>query len=214
MRLRDMRKALVACALVLCPLAARAQTTSTFSLTSPQATTTTITTTTSTPQIFVGAAACGNDPLTFNWDLTTLGGLQAGQVVNILKVHNSGECSGTSVTGAFTGVVHLEDVDDLARLESAEGGEVPVEGERVVTAGSRAHEDLRCARRGGCRGGCGLGTREGKGRSRLRARRERAEHQSAGYKGFPHVAESHSKEGATCPAADSRSGHWLTSAGC
>src|SRR5471032_1568544 len=98
MRLRDMRKALVACALVLCPLAARAQTTSTFSLTSPQATTTTTTTTTSTPQIFVGAAACGNDPLTFNWDLT-LGVLQAGQVVNILKVHNSGECSGTSVTG-------------------------------------------------------------------------------------------------------------------
>jgi len=100
-----MRKALVACALVLCPLAARAQTTSTFSLTSPQATTTTTTTTTSTPQIFVGAAACGNDPLTFNWDLTTLGGLQAGQVVNILKVHNSGECSGTSVTGAGESLV-------------------------------------------------------------------------------------------------------------
>jgi uncharacterized protein (TIGR03382 family) len=104
MRLRDMRKALLACALVFCPLAARAQ--STFSLTSPQATTsTTAGTTTTVPQIFIGKAACASEQLSFNWDLTALGGLAAGQLVNIVKVHNSGECSGTSVTGTGESLV-------------------------------------------------------------------------------------------------------------
>ena len=87
-RLGDMRKAIVIAALVLCPLAARAQ--STITLTSPQAITTTLTT---TPEIYVGTANCvSNEALTFNWDLTAVG-LTTGQTVNIVETTDASSCS-------------------------------------------------------------------------------------------------------------------------
>ena len=89
MRLGDMRKAIVIAALVLCPLAARAQ----FTLTSPQAITTTAST---VPQIYVGRFNCPNEQLTFNWDLTALGGIQVGQTVNIVKTNSSSNCNLTT----------------------------------------------------------------------------------------------------------------------
>lgn len=82
-----MRKVLVACAVLLAPFAARAQ----FVLTSPQA----LPINNRAPQIFIGANSCKTQSLSFHWDLSNLGGLAAGQVVNIAKVHNASECGST-----------------------------------------------------------------------------------------------------------------------
>ncbi|HEX4384049.1 MAG TPA: hypothetical protein VH083_13915, partial [Myxococcales bacterium] len=85
-----MRKALVICgALMLWPVAARAQT---ILLTSPQAITTTAS---AVPQIYVGAAACPSEQLTFNWDTTPVGGIQIGQVLNVIKSNSSSACNST-----------------------------------------------------------------------------------------------------------------------
>jgi MYXO-CTERM domain-containing protein len=93
MRLGDMRKALVACAVLAAPFAAQAQ----FVLTSPQA----LPINNQQPQIFIGKKNCSTQSLSFHWDLTNIGGLAAGQVVNIAKVHNASECSSTAApTGA------------------------------------------------------------------------------------------------------------------
>jgi len=90
-----MRKALVACAVLAAPFAAQAQTG--FVLTSPEA----LPINNQRPQIFIGANTCRTQSLSFHWDLTGIGGVGTGQVVNIGKVHNASECSSTTVpTGA------------------------------------------------------------------------------------------------------------------
>src|SRR5206468_6092717 len=92
MRRGDMRKALLACAVLTCPLAARAQ--SSFVLTSPQADN--LNPGSTQPQIFIGAANCRTQQLAFHWDLTNLGGVN-GQV-NIVKAHNSSTCGQSAPT--------------------------------------------------------------------------------------------------------------------
>ncbi|HEY2028012.1 MAG TPA: MXAN_2562 family outer membrane beta-barrel protein [Myxococcales bacterium] len=82
-----MRKVLVACAILAAPFAAHAQ----FVLTSPEA----LPINNQAPQIFIGKNNC-TESLSFHWDLTAIGGLSAGQTVNIAKVHNASECSSVS----------------------------------------------------------------------------------------------------------------------
>jgi uncharacterized protein (TIGR03382 family) len=89
-----MRKVIVACALLVCPLAARAQN---FVLTSPQAAQVNAT---SAPQIFVGAKNCATEVLQFHWDLTNIGGLGNGQVLNIVKARSSSTCNGSTTVTA------------------------------------------------------------------------------------------------------------------
>jgi hypothetical protein len=91
-----MRKVIVACALLVCPLAARGQN---FVLTSPQAAQVNAS---SAPQIFVGAKNCGTEVLQFHWDLTNIGGLGTGQVINVVKARSSSTCGTTTVTAPDT----------------------------------------------------------------------------------------------------------------
>jgi uncharacterized protein (TIGR03382 family) len=89
----DMRKALAIGALLVCPFAARAQT---FTLTSPDA----LSINNATPQIFIGADDCASKALSFHWDLSPLGGLSAGQQVNIVHARAASTC--TATTGIAT----------------------------------------------------------------------------------------------------------------
>jgi hypothetical protein len=90
-----MKKALLACAVLTVPLAARAQTTGVnFTLTSPQS----ITLPTQAPQIFVGKAACPTEILNFHWDMTAQGLPATGQVINIVQARSSSTCGSTTVS--------------------------------------------------------------------------------------------------------------------
>jgi uncharacterized protein (TIGR03382 family) len=91
-----MKKAILACAVLSLPFAARAQS---FTLTSPEAITFG---TSTTPQIYIGAADCAaNEVLNFHWDFTAIGGVGAGQEVFVVKSHSASACNTTT---APTGV--------------------------------------------------------------------------------------------------------------
>jgi uncharacterized protein (TIGR03382 family) len=90
-----MKKALLACAALTVPFAARAQN---FILTSPQA----VTIGTAAPQIFVGKAACPTLQLNFRWDMTAESEPTTGQIINIVHARSAGTCGSTTVTAPDT----------------------------------------------------------------------------------------------------------------